>query len=493
MPLQRASMLSPARSSADLISRRLSKKATNWSIAASNWRAQAPATLSNLQSSLQPPVSLRAENLSTLGAKWSKAGAEILRPPSPPDAPFSPPSESSNGSESPAWKRSSLLETPNGGTMMRKASSNGPKPLLLSSSARPAREGSENGDSPHQSRRSSWYADSPVGQTRSVSPSPPTAHPSSGIPSAFKDRKLSDPDRPIPILGRANSPAAVRSLASPKVTRHTGLNGKGFPLAASTRYGPNRRHTSAQSDVTPLSSVETAPPPLSAIERPTAPMSAVTPRRGWTLRDAPASPPSPEPEEPTPPRSDDDRSASGGEGFVDASSTTPPTRSGSWKLSHQRDESSASQASAHADDYEPRGPPAFDATAVPVPPVPTGPRKPRTSSLAKLNLASLDGRPATPPKTIDTQSPGKSDKPKGLRKLYKRLSSSSVLQEAAMLREKEREREKEPTSARTSSDETLVEDRRRSGGGNRDSTGSAWDEDELLASYHAATTSLGVN
>lgn len=229
---------------------------------------------------------------------------------------------------------------------------------------------------------------------------------------------------------------------------------------------------------------------MSAIERALPPLSAVAPpRRAWNLTDAPASPPSPEIHARSALKELDDGKSSASETFEDADST-PVTRSSSWKLSHQRDDSDASLASAHAADYEPRGPPPFDASAVPIPPVPTGPRKPRTSSLAKLNLATLDGVPPPKGESKAESSPAKTAT-KGIRKLYKRLSSSSVLQDVALAKEKEKEGE-----GSRASDETLVDERRRPDGPNRDSNGSNnsnWDEDDLLASYHAATASLGVN
>lgn len=115
------------------------------------------------------------------------------------------------------------------------------------------------------------------------------------------------------------------------------------------------------------------------------------PRRGWTLTDAPASPPSPE-------------------------EAIPVTTNGGWKLSHSRD---VSEASAHAADYEPTSP---SVPQIPVPPVPE--RKARTTSLnSTADLARLDG---VKPKKLTKPPPTRqaSGDVKGIRKFMKRRVSS---------------------------------------------------------------------
>ena len=111
----------------------LSKATTNTYLTALQWRDHAPSTLSRLRSDLSEKVT---------GA--AGAAKTIVRPPSPGmDPPFTPPDASSGRFLSP--DRGSLTSPTNGaalhGSNGDRRPSSGPKPLLLSSSARRASAG----------------------------------------------------------------------------------------------------------------------------------------------------------------------------------------------------------------------------------------------------------------------------------------------------------------------------------------------------------------
>lgn len=124
----------------------LSKATTNGYIAALQWKESAPSTIFKLRSDVSARVNTVAGSAKT-----------AIRPPSPShDPPFTPPTASTGRFLSPSSGQASLGYGTPTSVVSERRPSNGPKPLLLSSSARRASATSETLNiSPSVSRRSS--------------------------------------------------------------------------------------------------------------------------------------------------------------------------------------------------------------------------------------------------------------------------------------------------------------------------------------------------
>ena len=173
----------------------LSKATTNSYIQALQWKEAAPSTISKIRSDVEAKV-----------AGAAGAAKTVIRPPSPNmDPPFTPPTANTGRWLSPDGMNSAS-------SILGERRGSGPKPLLLSSSARRASDqlqdgmyGPANGystHSPSSARRTSYG-----GQGGSLG---------LGLPSSASSRHLESPS--VPLRARTPSPTTgFRSLPSPHV------------------------------------------------------------------------------------------------------------------------------------------------------------------------------------------------------------------------------------------------------------------------------------
>lgn len=205
----------------------LSKATTNSYIQAMQWKEAAPSTISKLRSDVEAKV-----------AEAAGAAKTVIRPPSPNmDPPFTPPTAANGRWLSPDGMNSAT-------SILGERRGSGPKPLLLSSSAR--RASNQLQDGLHASPSGGFASPS---TSRRVSPGMQGSL-GLGLPSSTSSKYLESPS--YPLRSRTPSPTAgFRSLPASH-SRATSASFGSYKIGAAGRNG-SAEHSRAASLSTPTS------------------------------------------------------------------------------------------------------------------------------------------------------------------------------------------------------------------------------------------------